>query len=798
MATRVVTEAMVATTAPRTTVVATMVGRTATRVATTTMGATTTTVAMEATAVATTDPVAEATVALVVATMGDANMIPADSPFMRTGTGISPTTPDAMQFPIARLANTGRPGHDLRTGIGQRLQQHYDNWTKVTRDQWVLHTIRNGYTWHFTRPPPLTTVPPPPCHPSPGKEKAMDDMLEALLAQGAIEELVEPETPGFYSRWFLVPKKDPNKWRAILDLSTLNEFVEKESLKMETAEVVRGHLQQGEWMTSLDITDAYHHIPIKPTFRKYLRFRYKNRICQYCCLPMGLTTACHTFTRIIRVIKAYFSMQGIQLHQYLDDWLLHANNEADMYRLTQMMVELTEGLGFIINYKKSALKPAQRSIFLAYDFNLSEGLVHPTQERWNKIVAAATRFQAQESAPAGQWQSLLGLLTATEKVVHFGMLHLRDIQRGLLNQWSPWRDQQTDILLISDPVRQALRWWTDPANVLPGVPLHAPQPDAHIFTDACLEGWGGHWEDMDVAATWSPEELMGADKQPRHINELELLAMWRTLQALLPLIDGRTILLATDNTTALAYINKQGGTRSGTMMDLTKSFFQWLNSTQITLRCRHIPGKLNIRADNLSRGRSPQATEWSLHPEILKTLWNCWGTPMIDMFATADNKKLPLYVSPILDPQALAVDALSMNWTGLDLYMFPPTAILNKVLNKLRTEECSAILIAPAWPKQPWYPALLELLIDEPIQLPTWPKLLKQPRSSVFHEAPEMMRLHAWRLSCKPTSQKDFLTRLQGAWQEHKSPQASQYMMENGSASLIGVKGGMSIRSRLM
>ena len=691
------------------------------------------------------------------------------------------------------MLTTERPGLDLRTGLGKRLQQHLHNWTTVTTDQWVLNTIHKGYAWHFSRTPPLTTTPPPPCYPPPGKEEAMDDLFHNMLLQGAIEEVREPNTPGFYSRWFVVPKKDPNKWRAILDLSTLNEFVEKERLKMETAEIVREHLQQGEWMTSMDITDAYHHVPIKPSFRKFLRFRYRNRICQYCCLPMGLTTACHTFTRIIRVIKAYFSQRGIQIHQYLDDWLLHANNEMDLSRITRKVIELMQSLGFLINYRKSELQPAQRRTFLAYNFNLVDGLVHPTQERWEKITAAATRLAAKEMAPAGEWQSILGLLTATEKVVHWGMLQLRDIQRGLLDQWSPWNGKQSDLLRITAPVREALQWWTLPNNVLQGVPLHFPQPNAHIFTDSCLEGWGGHWEDMDVAGTWSPEE-----REQTHINELELMAIWRTLQALLPLIDGRTVMLATDNTTALAYINKQGGTKSRSMMKVTKAFFQWLSTTELTLKCRHIPGKLNIRADNLSRGRSPQATEWSLHPEILKTLWEQWGTPMIDMFATADNKKLPLYVSPILDPQALAVDSLSMDWTGLDMYLFPPTAVLGKVVNKLRNEEGIATLIAPAWPKQPWYPALLELLIAQPIQLPIWPKLLKQPRSSVYHETPQRMCLHAWRLSGKRTLQKAFQAKWREEWLHHKKHPASQSTMESGNCSLIGVKGGIPIHSKQM
>jgi hypothetical protein len=160
------------------------------------------------------------------------------------------------------------------------------------------------------------------------------------------------------------------------------------------------------------------------------------------------------------------------------------------------------------------------------------------------------------------------------------------------------------------------------------------------------------------------------------------------------------VMVASDNTTTVAYIRKQGGTRSPELLALTQKFFTWLEQHAITVTCRYIPGRLNVLADSLSRDGQILATEWSLHPEVVKQLWMFWDKPMIDMFATRYNHKLPMYVSPIPDQQAVAVDALSMDWTNLYVYMFPPTAVLGKVLEKMRLEHCTVILIAPAWPRQ--------------------------------------------------------------------------------------------------
>ena len=66
---------------------------------------------------------------------------------------------------------------------------------------------------------------------------------------------------------------------------------------------------------------------------------------------------------------------------------------------------------------------------------------------------------------------------------------------------------------------------------------------------------------------------------------------------------------------------------------------------------------------------------------------------------------VPWFMSPIPEPQALAVDALSQYWQGRPMYMFPPFSLLNKVIQKLRSTQAAEVtLIAPWWPKQLWFP----------------------------------------------------------------------------------------------
>ena len=168
------------------------------------------------------------------------------------------------------------------------------------------------------------------------------------------------------------------------------------------------------------------------------------------------------------------------------------------------------------------------------------------------------------------------------------------------------------------------------------------------------------------------------------------------LQHWAPMLQGHQVMIATDNSTVVSYINKQGGTHSPTLLRLTVELLLWLDMLEaqnmvdsrappLVRGSEHIPGCLIETADHLSRPNQPIPTEWSLHPEIMRRIFRVWGTPKVDMFATWSNSHLPRFMSPIPEPRALAVDALSQVWQGRSMYLFPPFPLLSKVIQKLHS-----------------------------------------------------------------------------------------------------------------
>ena len=73
------------------------------------------------------------------------------------------------------------------------------------------------------------------------------------------------------------------------------------------------------------------------------------------------------------------------------------------------------------------------------------------------------------------------------------------------------------------------------------------------------------------------------------------------------------------------------------------------------------------------------------------------GPFSIDLFASQTNAQLPTYCSWRPDPSAVVIDALSISWKNHYPYLFPPFALLNRCLAKIRKEEVEALIIAPVW-----------------------------------------------------------------------------------------------------
>ena len=145
----------------------------------------------------------------------------------------------------------------------------------------------------------------------PEQVRVMEQEVQSLLVKEAIERVPLPyRESGFYSRYFIVPKKDGGL-RPIIDLRHLNRSLRRFRFKMLTIPAIVSQIQFEDWFVTIDLKDAYFHISILPCHRKFLRFAFGGEAYQYRVLPFGLALSPRTFTKCMDAALAPLRLQGM-------------------------------------------------------------------------------------------------------------------------------------------------------------------------------------------------------------------------------------------------------------------------------------------------------------------------------------------------------------------------------------------------------------------------------------------------------------------------------------------------------
>ena len=155
---------------------------------------------------------------------------------------------------------------------GQRLSAFAEIWKKSGADPSLLALIRDGHKINFEDAPPPCTLPAQRYETKLATEQmtVIRSEIASLLAKGAIREVPRAEAesvPGHYSQIFAVPKPG-GKWRVVINLKPLNEYVAKETFTMETSRYVLSLLKPGDFGAVVDLTDAYYTVKLHVKSRR--------------------------------------------------------------------------------------------------------------------------------------------------------------------------------------------------------------------------------------------------------------------------------------------------------------------------------------------------------------------------------------------------------------------------------------------------------------------------------------------------------------------------------------------------
>jgi hypothetical protein len=600
--------------------------------------------------------------------------------------------------------------------------------------------------------------PPPPYHhgvslrgPSDLTEQQsnfLEKEVARCFATGAWEAAPEDQR-SHVCRVHLVPKKtppgEPQKWRCVVDLRPTNAFCRPQSCKYETLKVLQRLARRGDWMISFDMQDGYHCVAVAEEHRRYMTFALPPapgsppgappRYIRCAALPFGWVSSPLIFTKVMRVMVRMLRapqavtparlrrataagraavlrlgrrgdpwVRGMRVLPYVDDFLCLAATRAEALRCRDRVVYVLRRLGLTRHPEKGFWDPTQRLEHLGLEVDTAQGLflVPPAKlsglmQQSGAILAIAARDR--RLVHVRTLASFVGYAQSVELACPAARFYLRALHDAMATRVG-WEGR---VRLTRQAMRD-LRWWRHIGSADVSRAIWRPPTDRTLHTDASRLAWGGVLD-----GTVPAQGMWRGRDRGRHINYLELMAVYLSLQRFEGELQGASLLLWEDNQTVVHVLTNRT-TRSPELMHLLRKVWRLLDGAGIQLAVRWIASKDNVLADALSRG-SP-FDDLTITDEAWAALEARWGAHTIDRYATATTARVPVFNSLLPEPGSSGAAALAQEWAGHNNYVFAPVTELPRIAQLLQERPLiAATLVVPHWPAQAWWQQLTEIAV---------------------------------------------------------------------------------------
>ena len=357
-----------------------------------------------------------------------------------------------------------------------------------------------------------------------------------------------------------------------------------------------------------------------------------------------------------RLLLVYLRTLGIHLLVYLDDILTMAATPELYLEHTQLTWQLLTDLGFLENLKKSVLTPKQQTEYLGFLMNPIEMKLFLMEEKLLRSKLE-TECLLKSNPVVKMLASFLGFFQSTLPANAVAPLYFRKLQADMIKAIKGLRGRQgyRSVVHLSPEAKAELEWWRDHLKMKQWQKHFAPRKNKRQYSQMPSSKGEVTFESGKNRGRW-----IWGEKVDTHTNILELKAAFFALQAF-PQLKQQHIQFGMDNKTAVAYINKLGGTHSHRLTSLALEMWNFAADRKLTLSAVYVPGEENHIADKKSR-ENRCSLEWMLHPAVFQALQKEAGCFDIDLFATHVNHQVPAFVSWRPEPGAVATDAFNVKW----------------------------------------------------------------------------------------------------------------------------------------
>ena len=631
----------------------------------------------------------------------------------------------------------------------------------------------------------------------------LDAEVERMLKMNAIA--VSTRKDLILSSIYTVPKKN-GKRRPVINLRWVNEHIKKIHFKMSTMRDVKQALNKDCWMASVDLTDCFWGLPLDEHDQRACALHWRGKNYVFRCLPFGLSLSPYFITKLYRNVVEHLQARGHRVIIYIDDILILGNTKEECERSVQAVRSCLHDLGARINEEKSHTIPTQKLEYLGFILDSKEMKIWTPAKKLLNTKKALKGFLRGDSATPREAASVLGKLNSLSDAllparVRTAAIHDFKVQT-LKRSNDGWDKRAT----IPQAAKNDAQWWLKNLQALNGRCIHPPKKDYDAGTDASDFGWGA-WIRTPEGRLHRWGGLFTTEQAKEHINYKELLAVKYFLESCPVDLQGKTVDVGIDNTTTIWYLRKWGG-RKMRLAKLTETIWDLVHCERITLINHHCPGEQNTIADEESRKKrlgldvslpsfQDDLSGLALCPQLFNMVDSLpWGPHSVDLFATHQDRQLRRFCSWGPQPGALAIDAMKTSWLHENGWANPPFSLIFQVLHKVREEGSTVTLLAPFWPSQPWFPLLMDMLVEAPVLLPRVQAQFRHPLLP-HGKTPQWLTL-AWRISGSRSALKASSKRLSRRFSKPGSRRLSRTMTTFGVAGISSPNFKARINSLLM
>jgi len=378
----------------------------------------------------------------------------------------------------------------------------------VTTDPFFMSVQKEGFRLIFNDGKEPVQLEPPPSRLDAEKHAAFDAEHQRLtrevgctkLVRAVVDRATEPE---FLHPVFAIWQG--SKYRSIYNIKQMNPSLVTRKFKMTGVATWKSLIFRDMYMASIDIKDAYLHIPIHKASRRFLRYVWEGNVWELHALPFGLSQAPWVFTRLLQpLLQGWRVRLSVNIISWLDDIVLGHASKAHLRWAVQEILDDLSRVGLAVNAKpgKSFLVPTRKLTWCGITWDTKAMMAYvPTERRKNVQKAAAKLLRRALKGPvlARELAVVTGKIQACAEAILPQRAYSMELVRALGQCLRRTQSYDSRLRLTQEALLQ-LRWWKEQMPKWNGRSWAGELPEAAVLTtDASPLAWGAILEVFQTA-----------------------------------------------------------------------------------------------------------------------------------------------------------------------------------------------------------------------------------------------------------------------------------------------------------